>query len=85
MTSERIQSESSSLGTDGQYLLHGVESHGRRLVGEAMTDSLRDGIKKENVLSICISQQGCCFVKGYHTHDFGKQMAQMDVESVMKL
>lgn len=37
---ERIQSESSTLGTDGQDLLHGVESHRRRLIGEAMTDSL---------------------------------------------
>lgn len=40
-------------------------------------------MEKENVLeniSVCLSQQGCCFVKGCHTPDFGKQMAQMDAE-----
>lgn len=37
---KRIQSESAALGPNGQYLLHRVESHGRRLIGEAMADGL---------------------------------------------
>lgn len=52
METERIQSESPTLGPDGQYLLHRVESHGRRLIGKAMTDSLRvmqEGEKRERV------------------------------------
>lgn len=46
MESERIQSESSTLAADGQNLLDWVKSHGRRLVGEAMTDSLEGGGRK---------------------------------------
>lgn len=88
MASERIQSESSTLGANGQYLLHRVESHGWWLIGEAMTDSLEDMQKDEKrhcvSISVCISQQGCCFVWGCHTPDCDKQMAHMDVESVMK-
>lgn len=38
---ERIQSEGPALSADGQYLLHWVKSHGRRLIGKAMTDGLR--------------------------------------------
>lgn len=41
-----------------------------------MADSLGDTQEDENTLegvSIWISQQGCRFVKGCHTHDFGKQ------------
>lgn len=53
MESERIQSESSTLAADGQNLLDWVKSHGRRLVGEAMTDSLEGGGRK----TIWISQQ----------------------------
>ena len=41
---ERIQSESAALGADGQDLLHRVESHGRRLMGKAMADSLRQKV-----------------------------------------
>lgn len=44
--SKRIQSESSTLGANGQYLLHRVKSHGRRLIGEAMTDSLVRYVEK---------------------------------------
>lgn len=44
---ERIQSESPTLGADGQDLLHRVESHGRRLIGKAMTDSLRQKVRKQ--------------------------------------
>lgn len=73
---ERIQSESSALGADGQDLLHRVERHGRRLVGKAMTDGLRRrGGKKEERVIINFT---------FHSM-FGKQKeAQMDVESVMK-
>lgn len=87
MTSERIQSESSTLGANGQYLLHGVESHGRWLIGEAMTDSLKDvqkNEKKRMCYQFAFHSRGVVLSKGYHAHDFGKQMAQMDVESVMK-
>lgn len=41
---KRIQSESTTLGSHGQDLLHRVEGHRRRLVGEAMTDSLEEEI-----------------------------------------
>lgn len=43
---ERIQSESPTLGADGQDLLHRVKSHGGWLVGKAMTDGLRQKVRK---------------------------------------
>lgn len=52
-----------------------------RGIHDGQSERCAERWKKENVLetiSICISQQRCCFVKGCHTHDFGKQMAQMD-------
>lgn len=65
---KRIQSESTALGSHGQDLLHRVESHGRRLVGEAMTNSLdkreERGVAEGDQFECHSGSARVCFVRG---------------------
>lgn len=78
---ERIQSESPTLGADGQYLLHRVKSHGRRLVGKAMTDSLRYADEKTKEQRHFEFHSSRVVSSKAVTHDFGKHL-RWDVESI---
>lgn len=89
MTTKRIQSESPVLGTDGQYLLHRVESHGRRLIGKAMTDSLRYAERWEKRTRwrgylFEFHSRGVVLSKDVTHMILVNKRSQMDVESVTK-
>lgn len=89
MATKRIQSESPALGPDGQYLLHRVESHGRRLIGKAMTDSLRYAERWEKRTrwrgyQFEFHSRGVVLSKDVTHMILVNKRSQMDVESVTK-